>query len=79
MNYEYKSIPFSAIIKVQKDHEEVATLYDQIINAQANKGWQLHLIDTITSFKPGGCGNNKDEQISIKVAVFRRERNSINN
>jgi hypothetical protein len=72
MKFEYKSVPFSAVLKVQKNHSEVANMYDAIINQEAVRGWELVLIDTISSFKPGGCFAGKDEQTSIKIAVFKR-------
>lgn len=71
-NYKYKSVSFSAVMQISKNYEEVSSYYDNLISNHAVDGWELFLIDTMTTHKPAGC-LSQAEQGTIKIAIFRKE------
>lgn len=72
-NYQYKSVAFPSVVRVDKQAGEVTDLYDKILNDNSDDGWEFCFIDTITTHKPPGCfGSGGAETLTFKIAIFRK-------
>ena len=81
-NYTYKCVPIPAVVvtdaKGINQHEAATKDIENIINEEAQQGWEYSTIETITSAKkPSGCLGfltaNKDDALISKMLVFRKE------
>lgn len=70
--YQYKSVAFPAVIKTDNNYEEVMHVYNNVLNDNAVNGWELDYIDTITTHQSPGCVGGYGENVTLKIAIFRK-------
>ena len=74
--YNYKCVPVPRIVETGKNkHLDAIKAYEEKINKMAVEGWELELVDSITStYKPGciaGIFGGSGETIINKFLVFK--------
>ncbi len=76
--YEYKCVPGPQIVSVDsKTRNSAVSVFEDIINKEAIKGWEFVCIDSYTTEEPQGCfGIGKPIITSYKMIVFKREVNA---
>ncbi len=79
--YEYKCVPVPEVIgtgkKGKNAHSQAVVEYQSLINSSAQGGWELDMIDSVTSYQSPGClagiFGSKEEAVTFKMLIFRRE------
>jgi hypothetical protein len=79
--YVYKCVPVPQTIDTGKKgknaHAQAVSVYQDLINESAKDGWELNMIDEITSMQSPGCISglfgSKEEIVTFKMLVFRKE------
>jgi len=79
--YVYKCVPVPETIHTGKKgknaHSQAVMAYQDLINESANDGWELNMIDEVTSYQEPGCLSglfgSKDEMVTFKMLIFRKE------
>jgi hypothetical protein len=82
INYEYKCVPVSDVYNsgtIGKDsHISAVKSYESKINESAKDGWELVMIDSVTSTQKPGClaglFGSKDVAVTFKLLVFRKPK-----
>lgn len=79
MSYQYKMMQVPPVIKLKaKDRQggEAASYLEQIVNQEAQSGWEFYRVDTIGVYTQAGCiaslFGSKDELIEYYVVTFRK-------
>ncbi|MBU8893023.1 MAG: hypothetical protein KOO66_09610 [Bacteroidales bacterium] len=80
--YTYKCVPVPSIVEMGKNkHLEAIQKYEDKINKMALEGWELALIDSLTTkYNPGclaGILGGKGETITHKFLVFKMKLKKI--
>ncbi len=79
--YVYKCVPVPETVNTGKKgkdpHTAAVLVYQDLINESAKDGWELDMIDEITSFQSPGCLSglfgSKEEIVTFKMLVFKKE------
>ncbi len=80
--FTYKCVPVSDAFETGKigmsSHLNAVGFYEKEINQASAGGWELVLIDEVTSVQHRGCLGSlfgkKDQAITFKMLVFRKEQ-----
>lgn len=78
--YEYRCVPapMRLIVKNEKDMENAVRSFSDIINENANYGWEFYSMEEITCEATGGCLDalfmRKHKTTRYNMLVFRRLR-----
>jgi len=79
VQYVYKcvEVPTALITgKIGASHASAISAYQDIINKEAQGGWELLQADAITSVQKPGCfsalSGKKEEQTILKLLIFKR-------
>ena len=78
--YEYRCVPapMRLIVKNEKDMESAVRGFSDIINENANDGWEFYSMEEITCEVTGGClatfFMKKHETVRYNMLVFRRAK-----
>jgi hypothetical protein len=71
----YKVIAGPTNIKVNTGKEQQAfDMFGNIINEQANNGWDYHSMETINVTTPAGCGSSKPVISTYYMLIFCKDK-----
>jgi hypothetical protein len=76
MNYEYRCVsgPVIVAVKSAKARDQAVKAFEDIMNAEAAKGWEYVGIDEFHISEPEGFLSRKRVYVPSKILVFRREK-----
>jgi hypothetical protein len=75
-SYEYRCVsgPVIVAVKSAKARDQAVKAFEDIMNAEAAKGWEYVGIDEFHISEPEGFLSRKRVYVPSKILVFRRER-----
>lgn len=87
--YVYKCISVPEIVNTgntgKNSHNAAINHYEKLINSLAVDGWELDMIDSVSSLQNPGClgqligiftGGAKSEMVTFKLLIFRKQNSS---
>jgi hypothetical protein len=81
MAYQYKMMQVPPVIKIKaKEYQggEAAAYMEEIVNQEAQTGWEFYRVDTLGVYTQAGCiaalFGGKDELFEYYVITFRKEK-----
>jgi Domain of unknown function (DUF4177) len=76
MAYEYKCVSGPTIVAVKntKVRDQAVKAFEDIMNAEAEHGWEFVGIDEFHVSEPQGLLSRKRVYVPAKILVFRREK-----
>jgi hypothetical protein len=81
MSYQYKMMQVPPVIRIKaKEHQggEAAAYLEEIVNQQAQQGWEFYRVDSIgVRTEPGCLGSllgQKAQTLEYYVVTFRKEK-----
>jgi Domain of unknown function (DUF4177) len=76
MAYEYKCVsgPTIVAVKSTKARDQAVKAFEDIMNAEAEHGWEFVGIDEFHVSEPQGLFSKKRIYVPAKILVFRREK-----
>lgn len=77
-SYEYKCIPGPSqlIVKSQADSATAVRSYADLINSEADDGWEFHSLESMTVAQAAGCGGGGDKTppVIFNMLIFKRSK-----
>ena len=75
MDFEYKTVPAPMVlsIKTEKEAEQAIYSFGNMINREAQGGWEFHSMETITTEAAPGCfSGGKPNTQHYNMLIFKR-------
>ena len=75
MQYEYKTVPAPMILSIKTDKEAEAAIhgFSDLLNKEAQGGWEFYSMETISTSEAPGCfGGNQAKIKTYNMLVFKR-------
>lgn len=75
--YQYKTVPAPMVLSIKKKQDGALAIekFSEIMNSEAENGWEFYSMETITTEEAPGCfpSQNNEKRTHYNMLVFRRE------